>query len=220
VSIASRRAVEQPNAKPNRRRHHRVHRRHDPTKLPAPTALPTLTQTATKPLESAGTTAFGGRAATAAKRTASARTAEPILRDAVLAILVGGAVVLLVVTARGVRTRARSVRRREREGSPRFAAATPLEGGARNNAQIDATAARAGDNATDGDCTGGSWPHGHLVFVPTADGYALLERPGDPPLRRELDGEELGLNGRFRILKVAASPLPSDERNCVYLEHA
>jgi hypothetical protein len=63
--------------------------------------------------------------------------------------------------------------------------------------------------------------NGYLLFVPTSTGYRLLERPGRaPPESVEFDGEEFGLQGRFRVSKIVASPLPSDERDCAYLESA
>jgi hypothetical protein len=64
------------------------------------------------------------------------------------------------------------------------------------------------------------WPHDyHLLFVPTSTGYILLARPGDvPPALVEFDGRDFGLDGRFRVSKIGASPLPSDERACAYLE--
>lgn len=55
----------------------------------------------------------------------------------------------------------------------------------------------------------------HLVFLTKPTGYELAEREGDPPTPGstvELDGE-----GRFRVAKVASSPLPGDERRCAYL---
>jgi hypothetical protein len=65
-------------------------------------------------------------------------------------------------------------------------------------------------------------PHnGYLLFVPTNTGYKLFERPGRaPPASVEFDGEEFGLHGRFRVSKIVASPLPSDDRDCAYLERA
>ena len=55
----------------------------------------------------------------------------------------------------------------------------------------------------------------HLVFISKPTGYELHERDGDAPAQGsdvELDGE-----GRFQVAKVAASPLPGDERRCAYL---
>ena len=55
---------------------------------------------------------------------------------------------------------------------------------------------------------------GHLVFVWSPAGYTLQERPGDPPATGSEveDGEK-----RFRVTKVAPSPLPGDRRLCAYL---
>lgn len=55
---------------------------------------------------------------------------------------------------------------------------------------------------------------GYLVFRWSTAGYTLEERPGDPPTTGEQieDGEK-----RFRVAKIAPSPLPGDRRICVYL---
>jgi hypothetical protein len=56
----------------------------------------------------------------------------------------------------------------------------------------------------------------HLLFLSRPTGYELAEREGEPPApgeEIELDGE-----GRFVVVKVASSPLPQDDRPCVYLQ--
>jgi hypothetical protein len=55
---------------------------------------------------------------------------------------------------------------------------------------------------------------GHLVFVWSTGGYTLEERNGDPPQvgTQVEDGER-----RFRVAKIAPSPLPGDARPCAYL---
>jgi hypothetical protein len=55
----------------------------------------------------------------------------------------------------------------------------------------------------------------HLVFISRSSGYELAEREGEPPTAgTEIeDGQK-----RFLVSKVAASPLPGDERLCAYLE--
>ncbi len=56
----------------------------------------------------------------------------------------------------------------------------------------------------------------HLLFVSKPTGYELAEREGEPPTAGsavELDGD----GGRFTVAKVAASPLPGDDRRCAYL---
>jgi hypothetical protein len=55
---------------------------------------------------------------------------------------------------------------------------------------------------------------GYLVFRWSTAGYTLEERPGDPPAAGEQveDGDK-----RFRVAKMAPSPLPGDRRICVYL---
>ena len=54
----------------------------------------------------------------------------------------------------------------------------------------------------------------HLLFVWNAAGYRLVEQEGEPPaVGDEVEvGEE-----RFRVTKVAPSPLPRDQRQCAYL---
>lgn len=57
----------------------------------------------------------------------------------------------------------------------------------------------------------------HLLFVPTTDGYLLVEREGPPPpLSGEVEAPELP--GLFVVAKLAPSPLPNDRRPCAYLE--
>lgn len=55
---------------------------------------------------------------------------------------------------------------------------------------------------------------GYLVFVWSPGGYTLEERSGDlPEVGTEVeDGER-----RFRVTKIAPSPLPGDRRSCAYL---
>ena len=54
----------------------------------------------------------------------------------------------------------------------------------------------------------------HLLFRWSAAGYTLVERSGDPPAVGDEveDGED-----RFRVTKIAPSPLPGDPRPCAYL---
>jgi hypothetical protein len=56
---------------------------------------------------------------------------------------------------------------------------------------------------------------GWLAFVHSPDGYRLLERAGEPPVRNasvELDG------GTFVVLRLGPSPLPGDRRRCAFVE--
>ena len=54
----------------------------------------------------------------------------------------------------------------------------------------------------------------HLVFVWRPSGYELREREGEPPAL----GEEVEEDGaRMEVVKVAASPLPDDDRRAAYL---
>ncbi len=58
-------------------------------------------------------------------------------------------------------------------------------------------------------------PDGHLVFVPSPRGYELREREGDAPAlgaTLEEDGKQM------HVTKVAPSPLPHDDRVCVYVQ--
>jgi hypothetical protein len=57
----------------------------------------------------------------------------------------------------------------------------------------------------------------HLLFVSTSRGYQLVERDGPPPAAF---GEVTvpGPEGLFRVVKVAASPLPNDPRVCAYVQ--
>jgi hypothetical protein len=56
----------------------------------------------------------------------------------------------------------------------------------------------------------------HLLFLSRPTGYELAEREGEPPA----PGEEIELDGAgsFVVVKVAASPLPQDNRPCAYLQ--
>lgn len=63
----------------------------------------------------------------------------------------------------------------------------------------------------------GETPQPHLLFVPSAAGYVLIER-SSAPLRL---AETLELNepaGSFVVVKLAQSPLPDDPRPCFYLD--
>jgi hypothetical protein len=54
----------------------------------------------------------------------------------------------------------------------------------------------------------------HLLFVSTPSGYRLIARSGEPPTPGSVLEDE---NRRFRVTKVAASPLPDDPRPCAFL---
>jgi hypothetical protein len=54
----------------------------------------------------------------------------------------------------------------------------------------------------------------HLLFVWKTTGYELRERDGDAPQPGDEVEEE---DGRFRVNRVASSPLPGDSRRCAYL---
>jgi len=54
----------------------------------------------------------------------------------------------------------------------------------------------------------------HLLFVPTAARYLLLERDGAPPR----PGSTLELDeGAFTVAKLGDAPFPGEERPCVFL---
>jgi hypothetical protein len=59
----------------------------------------------------------------------------------------------------------------------------------------------------------------HLLFVATSGGYELLELDGlPPPLGAVLELEFDGIHALYAVCKVARSPLPLDDRPCVYAE--
>jgi hypothetical protein len=57
--------------------------------------------------------------------------------------------------------------------------------------------------------------NGYLLFVSKPSGYELRERTGDPPSVGDVVEEE---DGRLRVSKIGPSPLPRDQRPCVYLQ--
>ena len=57
----------------------------------------------------------------------------------------------------------------------------------------------------------------HLLFVPTDEGYELVERDGPPPSVGE--GFRFG-DRAWVVTKVGPSPLPFDERSCVFFSAA
>lgn len=57
----------------------------------------------------------------------------------------------------------------------------------------------------------------HLLFVSTSRGYQLVERDGPAPAAFG-DVTVPGHEGLFRVVKVAASPLPNDPRACAYVQ--
>lgn len=59
--------------------------------------------------------------------------------------------------------------------------------------------------------------NGHLLYLWSPQGYALVERDGEPPAV----GTRIEENERaFRVSKVAPSPLPGDRRRCAYAQPA
>ena len=56
----------------------------------------------------------------------------------------------------------------------------------------------------------------YVAFVPTSDGYRLIEVNGSAP--RAGDDVDAGASGILRVRRVSRSPLPFDERPCAYLE--
>jgi hypothetical protein len=58
----------------------------------------------------------------------------------------------------------------------------------------------------------------HLLFVPTPQGYLLLERSGPAPTQGEvIELPEVPIT-RVLVAKVTSSPLPQDRRACAYLQ--
>jgi hypothetical protein len=58
-------------------------------------------------------------------------------------------------------------------------------------------------------------PVGHLLFLPTANGYAIVEADEPPPPAGQLLILE---HGCYQVQRVGRSPLPNDRRPCLYLE--
>lgn len=55
----------------------------------------------------------------------------------------------------------------------------------------------------------------YLLFIWKPTGYELREVEGEPPaVGAEVEADEK----RLRVTKVAPSPLPNDDRICVYLQ--
>jgi hypothetical protein len=60
----------------------------------------------------------------------------------------------------------------------------------------------------------------HLLFVPTYQGYLLVERSGTAPGLGEMVELPEAPGARLIVAKLASSPLPHDRRICVYLNGA
>jgi hypothetical protein len=60
-------------------------------------------------------------------------------------------------------------------------------------------------------------PARHLLFVSTSRGYLFVEQEGPPPTLGQAI-EVPRQPGSFQVAKLARSPLPNDQRICVYLE--
>ena len=80
---------------------------------------------------------------------------------------------------------------------------------------LQLTVARLSDRVDDVEAEApapGLVPLGHLVLLPTAAGYELLQRDAPPPA----PGDPVEHDGRlYRVLRRGRSPLPADERPCV-----
>jgi hypothetical protein len=59
----------------------------------------------------------------------------------------------------------------------------------------------------------------HLLFVPTHQGYLLVERSGAVPALGEVVELPETPGTRLTVAKLASSPLPHDRRICVYLNN-
>jgi hypothetical protein len=58
-------------------------------------------------------------------------------------------------------------------------------------------------------------PPGHVLFLPTPDGYAIVEADDPPPPASRL----VLIDDRwFRVLRIGRSPFPRDRRPCLFLE--
>jgi hypothetical protein len=60
-------------------------------------------------------------------------------------------------------------------------------------------------------------PPGHVLFVPTPEGYEVVEADEPPPPVGQLLLLE---HGCFRVQRVGRSPFPRDRRPCLFLEAA
>jgi hypothetical protein len=60
---------------------------------------------------------------------------------------------------------------------------------------------------------------GHLLFVPTYQGYRLVERSGTVPSLGDVVELPETPGARLVVAKLASSPLPHDGRLCVYLNN-
>jgi hypothetical protein len=60
----------------------------------------------------------------------------------------------------------------------------------------------------------------HLLFVPTATRYVLVERDGPPPARGSgVDVSEAGVEGGFVVARIGRAPFPAkaEPRSCAFL---
>ena len=75
--------------------------------------------------------------------------------------------------------------------------------------------AAAEPGATPGEPEADESGPGHVLFVWSAAGYALLVRAGEPPPL----GSVVSVSGGRRVVsKIAPSPLPGDPRRCAFLD--
>jgi hypothetical protein len=58
-------------------------------------------------------------------------------------------------------------------------------------------------------------PPGHVLFLPTPTGYAIIESDEAPPPTGQL---LLLDDGCFRVQRMGRSPFPLDRRPCLFLE--
>ena len=58
-------------------------------------------------------------------------------------------------------------------------------------------------------------PAGHVLFLPTPEGYAIIEADEPPP---PVDQLLLLAEGCFRVQRIGRSPFPLDRRPCLFLE--
>jgi hypothetical protein len=63
----------------------------------------------------------------------------------------------------------------------------------------------------------GERPPGHVLFVPTPEGYEVVEADEPPPPVGQL---LLLDDGCFKVQRVGRSPFPRDRRPCLFLEAA
>ena len=61
-------------------------------------------------------------------------------------------------------------------------------------------------------------PSSHLIFVQLGAGYELVESDGPPPQLHALLQLPEFSEGEFVVTRLGHSPLPADERSCIFVQ--